>query len=146
MNPLNIIIHHSLTADGQMVNWQAIRKYHIETNGWKDIGYHYGIENVYGQYEILKGRFDNMTGAHAKGFNQDSIGICLIGNYDDHEPLPIQLDLLQRLVISLITIYGIKVANVLGHRETYARLGKPQLKICPGRLFDMIKFRKSLLL
>ena len=104
MIPLNIIIHHSLTPDGQVVNTQAIRKYHVQTLRWTDCGYHYLLENINGIYEILKGRMDNIPGAHAIGFNNDSIGICLIGNYDIQEPLSKQLDLLRKLVRSLMEI------------------------------------------
>lgn len=32
--------------DGGVVDWEAIRRYHKETNGWSDIGYHYEVERV----------------------------------------------------------------------------------------------------
>ena len=46
MNPQYIIFHHSLTKDGTVVDWEAMRRYHEQVNGWSDIGYHYGIERV----------------------------------------------------------------------------------------------------
>jgi hypothetical protein len=38
-----LIIHHSLSKDGQTVDWNAIRRYHIQEKGWDDIGYHGGL-------------------------------------------------------------------------------------------------------
>lgn len=144
MNPTAIIIHHSLTADGPTVSWQAIRDYHINVNGWKEVGYQYGLELVGFHYEILKGRMDDEEGAHCLGFNNDSIGICVIGNYDRTPPGASQLALLKKLVNSLRNIYGIKLENVLGHWETYGRRGKPIEKSCPGIMFSMPKFRQML--
>ena len=83
----HIIIHHSLTEDGQTVNWQAIRRYHIVDLGWADIGYHYGIEWIHRGYEILVGRPLSMDGAHTLGMNDKAIGICVVGNYDVQYPM-----------------------------------------------------------
>jgi len=144
MHPTKIIIHHSLTADGKTVSWGAITKYHIEMNGWRDNGYQYGIELVGDTYEIFKGRMDNEQGAHCYGFNDCSIGICMVGNFDQVGPQPAQLRLLRKLCHSLMDIYGIKPEQVLGHWETYELRGMAPQKTCPGVMFKMPEFRWKL--
>jgi N-acetyl-anhydromuramyl-L-alanine amidase AmpD len=144
MHPGYILIHHSLTEDSGAVSWDAIRKYHMEVNGWKDVGYHYGIELVGDEYEIFKGRMDNEVGAHCIGFNGKSIGICLVGNFDKTPPPADQLALLRKICRSLMGIYGIKADHVLGHRETFPLRGVPVEKTCPGSAFDMNALRRSL--
>ncbi len=141
MNPDKIIIHHSLTEDGKTVDWQGIRRYHINDKGWRDIGYHYGIEKVGERYEILKGRMDNEVGAHCLGFNDNSIGICMVGNFDAEPPCEQQLAQLKKLCRGLMDIYGIKQDNVLGHWETFEKRGVPVEKSCPGIRFSMPAFR-----
>lgn len=144
MNPRFLIIHHSLTLDGITVSWQAIKTYHTKTMGYRDVAYHYGIELVGNEYAIFKGRMDNESGAHCIGFNDNSIGICLVGNFDHVPPPPAQVALLRRLCRSLMDIYGIKIENVLGHRETYPLRGVPVEKTCPGTAFSMDDFVKTL--
>ncbi len=144
MHISKIVIHHSLTKDGQIVDWQAIRDYHVNHLHWRDVGYHYGIELLNGRYEIIKGRLDTEMGAHALGFNDMSIGICLIGNYDAITPSEAALYQLRRLCRSLMAIHRLTPADVIGHWETYARRGVIPQKTCPGKLFDMDAFRKSL--
>lgn len=135
MKPTHIIIHHSLTNDGQTVSWDAIRWYHTHTRGWNDIGYHAGIELVGGRYEILMGRMLNEVGAHCKegGMNRRSIGICMAGNFDVAQPPAAQLDLLVRLTKSYMDIFGIPKENVDRHSD-YAP------KSCPGKLFPWDNF------
>lgn len=138
--PEYIIIHHSLTKDSDTVSWQPIRKYHMDTLGWSDIGYHYGIEMVNAEYEILVGRMEGTPGAHCKqeGLNRKSIGICCVGNYDndivDSAMWRMLLDLCQNICLR----YDIPAENVKGHNE-YALY-----KSCPGNLFDMPEFRNDL--
>lgn len=85
-----IMIHHSLTKDSKTVSWSAIRSFHTEHHGWKDIGYHAGIEKVGGglsprNYEVLTGRPLYMNGAHCPqgGANRRFLGFCFIGNFDN---------------------------------------------------------------
>ena len=136
MEPEVIIIHHSLTKDSLTASWPAIRKYH-KNLGWADIGYHFGIEDINGGYEILTGRFPNVTGAHCRGFNKKSIGICMVGNFDIDPPPAKQVKVLIKLIAYLMKTYSITV--LLGHCELNL------LKSCPGKMFDMDKLRDDVL-
>ena len=145
--PEYIVVHHSHTPDGRTLSWEAIRKYHIETNGWHDIGYHKGVELVKDKVIVLQGRPDNMVGAHAKelGMNSKSIGICVVGNYDEVEPDEDHLNVLKQLCFAYMVNYKIPVDKIIGHREVGKMAGfdwtKGQYKSCPGRKFDMDAFR-----
>lgn len=126
-----IIIHHSLTKDSQTVSWQAIRRYHIYELKWEGIGYHFGMELVNDEYEILVGRPLTKEGAHCKGMNSKAIGICCVGNYDLIAPPNCLFhNLGQHLIIPLMKIFNIPIENIKGHRD-YAD------KTCPGTKFDM---------
>ena len=138
MKPEYIIIHHSLTKDSKTVSWDAIRNYHTKTLGWNDIGYHYGIELVGDHYEVLKGRFDNEQGAHARGVNHLSLGICFVGNFDVTPVPKAQWDLGISLVRSLCDGLNIPTYRVYGHHWF------DQHKSCPGKLFDITAFKAAI--
>ena len=71
-----IIIHCSATKEGQDIDAKEIKKWHVEGNGWSDIGYHYVIK-LDGTVE--EGRPIERSGAHTLNHNHDSIGVCYIG-------------------------------------------------------------------
>lgn len=126
--PNKIILHHSLTKDGKTVSWGAIRKYHMNTREWRDIGYHWGIELVGDEYKIFKGREESEEGAHCQGQNSNSIGICLVGNFDIAEPPREQLEKLYELIEDIFNRHG--KLQIFGH-NAYSS------KSCPGKLFPM---------
>lgn len=140
MKPRFIIMHHSLTNDGDVVNFNAIKRYHIETLGWRDIGYHVVIEKQGNEVNALFGRMLNESGAHCKqaGMNSMSIGICMVGNFDVQKPSNEMWAKATRLCRSFMDIYNIPSACVRGHNE-YA-----DYKSCPGKLFLMDEFRAQL--
>ena len=136
MRPKRIILHHSLTRDSVTVSWGAIRDWHTKKRfKWPDIGYHFGIENLRGQTETLLGRMPDRAGAHCRGHNRDSIGICFVGNFDIIPPPPEAWAAGIRLVKYLMKAF--KIQTILGHRELDPG------KTCPGMLFDLNKFRKE---
>ena len=74
-----IILHCSATRANQQVTVEDIRHWHTVERGWSDIGYHWVIER---SGEIKKGRDGNRIGAHCRGYNHDSVGVCLVGGID----------------------------------------------------------------
>ena len=106
MKPNKIIIHHSATADGEIKNFDGIRNHHINVNGWADIGYHYVVENIGGTYVTIKGRNENVAGVHCPGQNNQSLGICLVGDFRKGNPPQEQLKEVARLIKDIYARYG----------------------------------------
>ena len=108
---------------------------HRYLRGWEDIGYHYIIGNTRPFTEdgkLYTGRSEDFEGAHTIGYNQNSLGICLIGNFDKVVPSERQFETLFSLLKVKARQYNVPVENVRGHREF------PGVqKSCPGRLVDM---------
>mgnify|MGYP001167830616 FL=1 len=74
-----IIVHCSATPKGKHFSAATIKEWHLE-RGFSDIGYHY-IVHLDGTMEY--GRMVNVQGAHCKGENKSSIGVCYIGGMDE---------------------------------------------------------------
>jgi len=73
-----IIVHCSATQEGRDLDAAEINKWHLK-RGWNGIGYHYVVllDGV-----IEYGRSIYKQGAHVKGENEGSIGICYIGGVE----------------------------------------------------------------
>lgn len=111
-----IIIHCSATPYGKNVSAKDIDRYH-KSLGWAGIGYHYVI-CFDGSVHI--GRPVAQVGAHCKGFNQTSIGICYIGGLDaDGKPADTRTEAQIAALISLVRELkaAYPSATVHGHNE-----------------------------
>ncbi len=98
------VVHHTATADSYPKSQsddivRGIYAYHVKTNGWDDIGYNFLVDR-YGQ--IFEGRFGGMDktvqGAHSLGFNRNTTGISIIGNFASSRPPEVAMNSLKRII------------------------------------------------
>lgn len=86
------IIHHTAGRNGYTRAEAAaivkgIQLFHVQGNGWNDIGYNFLVDRFGTIYEGRFGGIDrNVVGAHAQGFNTGSVGIALLGTYGSTAP------------------------------------------------------------
>lgn len=71
-----LTVHMADTYPDMDIGAEEIRDWHVNENGWSDIGYHLVIRRN-GQWEW--GRPLERQGAHVLGHNAGNIGICLVG-------------------------------------------------------------------
>ena len=112
-----IILHCSATPEGKDYSVDTIRKWH-KKRGWRDIGYHYIIQL---DGTISQGRPIDKAGAHTKGHNLDSIGICYIGGTDKDGKAKDTMTVEQNkafrmLVMSIKILFGDGI-TIHGHNE-----------------------------
>lgn len=124
-----IIIHCSATPEGRDIDAATIKDWHVNSNKWSDIGYHYVIKL---DGTIESGRPLDIAGAHVKGHNADSIGICYIGGADaDMNPKDTlnecQEESMRELIFSLRMVWD-KHLTLHGHNE-YASKACPSFKV-----------------
>ena len=111
-----IILHCSATKAGQCYSFRRCKEDHL-LRGWADIGYHFYI-TCNGQ--VHEGRPLWMTGAHCRGFNKHSIGICYEGGIDESghaadTRTPEQRQSLRALLVRLHDQFP--AAVIMGHRD-----------------------------
>ena len=131
-----IILHCSATREGQDISTETIRGWHVNERGWSDIGYHYVV--------LLDGTVDKARpverqGAHVRGHNKGSIGICYIGGCDaDMNPKDTRTDLQKESLTELISYLmdSYEDATLHGHNEFSS-------KACPS--FDVKEEYKELI-
>lgn len=120
-----IVIHCSATPASMDIGADVIREWHVNGNGWSDIGYHFVIRRD-GVTEA--GRPVEIAGAHARPVNRTSIGVCMIGGGKGQNETNFTLKqwvALDNLLSHLLAQYP--NARVMGHREA-----DPDAKGCPS--------------
>lgn len=135
MNIKYIVIHCAATRPSMDIDAATIDKWHKE-RGFDKIGYHYVIKR---NGNIEEGRKENESGAHARGYNSNSLGVCLIGGVteEDHTVsennfTPDQWQSLEHLIDQLEERH--LGAKIIGHNEISE-------KDCPA--FDVQKWNNE---
>lgn len=136
-----IVVHSSATTADMDIGVKEIDTWH-KMKGWAGCGYHYVVRR---SGVVEWGRDLQDKGAHARGYNQTSIGLCLIGGAalwtnpkTNRQALiaranftVIQMEILASLLKLLHEYYP--QANIYGHRDL------PGAKTeCPS--FDVAEF------
>jgi hypothetical protein len=136
----HLIVHHSATANTAS-SWAAVVRsfwdFHVNTNGWSDIGYNWLIDPNGVVYE---GRGDNILGAHFCGTNGATMGVCVIGDFTSVAPAEAAVNQLRNLLAwkacniganplsaMLHTNSGLTLQRISGHRDGCSTS-------CPGNL------------
>ncbi len=139
----HVVIHHSGTARG---NLEDMDRYHRDHRRMKNgLGYHFVIGNGNGMRDGEIGigpRWrGQLNGGHlaSAAQNRYSVGICLIGNFDDARPTVRQMESLRALVRYLQRRCNIPTSQVTTHTRINVRPTR-----CPGRHFPTDAFLRSL--
>lgn len=138
-----IIIHHSATDVGNALSFDYV---HSKKRNWKGLGYHFVIDNGTsgkpdGHIEVSPRWIHQDNGAHCKAgsMNYKGIGVCLVGNFNEDNVTPRQMEALIYLVNELKKHYDIPKSRILGHGQV-----KDANTECPGRKFPWRKFLSRL--
>ncbi|MFT6399556.1 MAG: hypothetical protein ACJAYU_004323 [Bradymonadia bacterium] len=119
--PRYITIHHTVTPTVDSVapaaRVRGIQAYHIDSNGWCDVGYHF----IVGQDgRVYQGRSSELrTGAHAGGANTDNLGVSLLGTFTEDVPSDTMFYGAANIVRWISNTYNVDLTRdwLKGHRE-----------------------------
>jgi len=112
-------IHHTDTTNSYTRSQSAgivrgIYAYHTNTRGYCDIAYNFLVDK-YGQ--IFEGRnggiTNNVIGAHTGGYNYESVGVALLGNYATARPSSAMLTALTKLLVWRLDIAHIPPTGIV---------------------------------
>ncbi len=131
-----IIIHCSATPESKSLSFEECRRDHITHRHFRDIGYHYYITR---DGVVHKGRSVEKPGAHCKGHNSHSIGVCYEGGLDAYShPKDTRTEAQKRSMASLLCDLQKRFpkALVVGHHDLNSQ------KACPCFEVRRLKVRR----
>lgn len=135
-----VVLHHTFKPDYSSWKklhdhefwWVSIDAYH-RGKGWKKIGYHWLI---FPDGLIAVGRSMTEVGAHTKGKNTSTVGVCLLGNFDVDEMNANQYISAWFVLTALLVKLSLPPDALFFHRN-FAD------KTCPGMKLDLEDWRRK---
>lgn len=121
-----IILHCSDSDNVKHDDVSIINQWHKE-KGWNSCGYHYFIKK---NGELQTGRFEDEIGAHCKGHNSTSIGVCLSGKTAFTE---------QQYDTAVLLVKNIMERYKLTEKDIYCHYQFDSFKTCPNFKIDLFK-------
>ncbi|WP_073492393.1 peptidoglycan recognition protein family protein [Actinacidiphila paucisporea] len=93
---------------------RGIYAYHVQTEGWKDIGYNFLVDKCGTVFEGRKGGVDQpVEGAHTAGWNQDTAGIAVLGTYTSVSASNAALTSIARVAAWKLGQYGVDPSSTV---------------------------------
>jgi N-acetylmuramoyl-L-alanine amidase len=127
----HLVLHHTAyrsdriggtSVEAQSRHVREIERWHLD-RGFLAIGYHFVISPT---GRIFRGRPIDRMGAHVKGHNRGTVGICLMGDFERERPTVASLAALAAVRTRLVP--GAAGLPLVGHRDHSG-----QATLCPGR-------------
>lgn len=120
-----LVVHHS-ASNRKTTTKRNINQWHKD-QGYTQIGYHKVIE---GAGEIKDGRPESILGAHAKGANLNSLGLCVVGNFEEESPTSEQISSIVKVLSKWCKDHDLDETNIYGHHNVP---GGTTATKCPGK-------------
>ncbi|MFE2432463.1 peptidoglycan recognition protein [Streptomyces sp. NPDC059373] len=107
-----VFVHHSATGNNYTCDEadavvRSIYRYHVRSSHWRDIGYNFLVDKCGNIYE---GRAGGVTkavyGAHTLGFNSNSMGVAVLGTYNNEQPSDAALRAISQLAAWKLGLFG----------------------------------------
>ena len=116
-----IVIHCSATRADVPLSPRQLEEMHRQ-RGFDGCGYHYYVRR---DGEICTMRPVDRPGAHAKGYNRHSIGVCYEGGLDEQgRPADTRTELQKRSLRVLVRVLAMdfQTRRIVGHRASSFRM------------------------
>ncbi|MFD9288828.1 N-acetylmuramoyl-L-alanine amidase [Streptomyces sp. NPDC060030] len=108
-----VFVHHTAQTNAYSCADSAaivrgLHAYHVQSNGWKDLGYNFIVDKCGTIFEGRKGGVDRaVMGAHTYGFNRETAGIAVIGMYTDTSAATAATTAVARIAAWKLGQYGV---------------------------------------